>query len=272
MNPSKLPTARLALLGALPLLCSPLQAALIVTYAENPQAVTSSLPNTTRFSFNNLNVGQRNTNVPWYKTSNGNQVLVGTFDQVYVQGQNAFGGAIDVGFASGSPYAVQSATVGGAQAVPTTTLTLAEPNAYFGLWWSAGDATNELTFYLGNSLVARFTTASLLNRLAGDASYKGNPRNRNEAKTESFAFINFFGDEGTTWDKIVLSNSPSSTSGFEADNYTSRVAPWTPADGPRPGITLATVTGTTVTTIPEPSALLLTLGTTALVGMRRRRK
>lgn len=157
-------------------------AALIVTYAENPNSVTSSLPNTSRYSFNDLAVNAKNTNVVWSG--------VGTFDAIYVKSADQYGGAVDPGYANGSPYAVQSSSIGGSSKVPTTTLTLNEAHAYFGLWWSAGDATNVLGFYNGNTLVAQFTTASLLNELASDSSYKGNPRNRTLNSGESYAFIN----------------------------------------------------------------------------------
>ncbi|WP_075087124.1 hypothetical protein [Verrucomicrobium spinosum] len=126
--------------------------------------------------------------------------------------------------------------------VNQSTLTFDTASAYFGMWWSAGDAQNVLTFYLGDSIVSKFTTGSLLSMLPGE--YDGNPRNKTLNAGEPYAFINFFGDASTSWDRVVLSNTAGS--GFESDNYTSRVAAWDPlADGALPGVVVAEVSGTT---------------------------
>ena len=75
------------------------------------------------------------------------------------------------------------------------------------------------------------------------ASYDGNPSNRRVNSGEPYAFINFFGDQNTAWDQIVLTNN--GNSGFESDNYTSRVAAWNPnVDGALPGVPVAIVSGT----------------------------
>ncbi|MGL5016499.1 MAG: Npun_F0296 family exosortase-dependent surface protein, partial [Luteolibacter sp.] len=82
------------------------------------------------------------------------------------------------------------------------------------------------------------------------AEYDGNPLNRTVNRNEPYAFINFFGDATTTWDRIVFSNDGSS--GFESDNYTTRVAAWDPAvDGAISGVVVAEVTGTTTTRVTK---------------------
>ncbi|MDX6765981.1 MAG: hypothetical protein SFU85_04240 [Candidatus Methylacidiphilales bacterium] len=176
----------------------------IVTVTENPSATSTSLIGTNIFTFNNLPIGL-NYNVSW----DG----VGKFDQLNVIKANQYGGAPDAANPGGSPYAVQ-----GIGSIKTTTFTLNVPNSYFGLWWSAGDASNQLSFYKNNTLVAQYTTASLLSGL--DRSYFGNPLNRKLNSGEAYAFINFYGDASTSWDQIVLSNVTSS--GFESDNFTTR--------------------------------------------------
>ena len=182
---------------------------IVMTYAEAPGATNSSLADTSVFTFNNYANGTHLTNAVWSG--------VGTYDQLYVINANQYGGA------NGSPYSVESAKVSGLGGVPTTTLSLTTAISYFGMWWSAGDANNFLSFYSGNNLVASFSTATLLSKLP--SSYFGNPTPGYTGAdgTEAFAFLNFYGTAGTTFDKIVLSD-PSTTSGFESDNHTIRVA------------------------------------------------
>ena len=177
---------------------------------------------------------------------------VGIYDQIYVLPVDQWGGAVDAGYSSGSPYSLQ----GAGKTVNTTTLTLYTPSAYFGIWWSAGDAANVLDFYSGGAsgnLVAEFTTANLMAKLP--INYYGNPRDRSLDTAEPYAFINFFGASNTVWDTVVFRNS--SASGFESDNHTSRVTPWTPDEGPMPGVPVERVSGMTVTAIPEPASMLL---------------
>ena len=213
---------------------SSLPGALIVTVAESPSLQYSSLLNTQVFDFNNLGTGLQ-SNVNWSG--------VGTFNQLFIKNADQYGGATDATHPNGTRYSVQ----GVGTSVSSTTLTLNSDSGYFGMWWSAGDASNLLQFYKDGNLVARFTTATLLQDLGTD--YYGNPRNRNLDSSEPFAFINFFADANTSWDQIVFSNS--SSSGFEPDNYTSRISTYNPlTDGPNvPGKAVARVDGTTVTKV-----------------------
>ena len=202
-------------------------AAVIITYAEQPDATTSSLIGTDVFTFDNLKTGL-NTNVSW--------AGVGTFDQLYIKSADAYGGAATETSPNGSRYSLQGA---GTQ-VLSSTLTLDTASSYFGFWWSAGDPYNVLSFYNGDTLVGQFTTASLMAPLPD--AYDGNPLNRAINGSEPYAFINFFGDSETSWDKIILTNNQAS--GFESDNYTTRVEAWDPlVDGALPGVPVALVSG-----------------------------
>ena len=237
---------------------------IVMTYAEAPGATNSSLADTSVFTFNNYANGTHLTNTVWSG--------VGTYDLLYIINANQYGGA------NNSPYSVNSANVSGLGGVPTTTLTLTTAISYFGMWWSAGDANNYLTFYSGNSVVASFSTGTLLSKLP--SAYFGNPSPGYKGKdpSEAFAFINFYGMGGTTFDRIVLSD-PSTTSGFESDNHTIRVAPYgsNPNDtnptipgipveeiinsnGVQTIITTSSQIGTTPSPVPEP-------GTDALLGL-----
>ncbi len=211
------------------------QSASMVTIAEDPTDFTSSLSGTSLFDFNGLSTGL-NKNVSWSD--------VGTFDQLYVLKANQYGGAPSETQPAGTNYSVQ----GVGTPVKATTLTLNTPSSYFGFYWSAGDSANKLQFFKGSTLVAEFTTQSLLANLPKD--YYGNPLNRSLNGGEPYAFINFYGDQATQWDKIVLTNA--STSGFESDNYTSRIQAWTASsDGAIAGRPVVVVEGTTVTKITE---------------------
>jgi hypothetical protein len=210
-------------------------AAVIVTYAEQPGETNSTLIGTDVFTFDSLKTGMQ-TNVTW--------TGVGSFDQLFIKSADAYGGAASDLFPNGSRYSVQ----GAGTKVLSSTLTLDEASSYFGLWWSAGDARNVLQFYSGDALVAEFTTASLLAPLPKD--YYGNPLNPSINRGEPYAFINFFGDGSTSWDRIVFTNEGSS--GFESDNYTTRVEAWDPlVDGALPGVPVAIVSGEDTKLITE---------------------
>ncbi|MEI6561556.1 MAG: hypothetical protein WCO68_05655 [Verrucomicrobiota bacterium] len=222
------------------------RATVIVTYAEAPGAETSSLVNASTFTFNDLSAGIH-TNVEWDD--------VGTFDKINILAANQYGGA------GNTNYAVE-----GLGSVSQTILNLDHSSSYFGMWWSAGDAANVLDFYSGangtGTLLAQFTTANLLKTLP--KAYYGNPNtgtNAGKDPSEPFAFINFFATAGSSWSSVVFKNS--SSSGFEGDNYTSRVAVFNSAtDGPMPGVVLEAINGTKevyLAQAPEPNATLAML-------------
>ena len=189
---------------------------MVITAREGAGGESSTLPNTYAETFDNLPTGVNN-NVSWSG--------VGTFERLNIKTADLYGGA------GGSKYAVEGLGV-----VNKTTLTLNSPSSDFGVWWSAGDAANVVNFYNRGNLIGSFTTANLIILLPH--SYKGNPDTalwyQGQKSGEKYGFINFIADKNTTWDKIEFTNSGGS--GFEADNYTSRVAAWNPTvDGPLPG-------------------------------------
>jgi len=250
-------------------LASTANASIIVTYAEAPTQETTSLTDTNVYTFNNLTAGQKYTNLAW---TDGSGNTIGTFNSLYVNAADQYGGAVDASHPNGSNYAVESASVGGSNHVEVSTLTLSTASAYFGFWWSAGDANNEVDFYNGTTLEAAFTTASLMSTLP--KTYDGNPRSPSTLDpNEPFAFINFYAMNGITFNKIVFTDTQSS--GFEADNYTVRTQAWGSVageSGSTPGNFLESVTGSNVSTaaVPEPgTTLLLLVGMAAIGGVRR---
>ena len=130
---------------------------------------------------------------------------------------------------------------------------------YFGLWFSALDAGNELQFYDSGTLVYTFTPAMFM-QLVGNcpgSAFCGNPNNGDDG-SEQFAFLNFF-DQGGYFDQIVFTET--TNAGFESDNHTvAYMNPVTPSGTVIPG------------PAPEPgSFVLLSLGALSLLGLKRRR-
>lgn len=261
----------LLLAGSAFMIAQPLHATLVVTYAESPTAVNSTVAHTSVINFDSLATSGANsyTNLTWTDSTLG---TVGSIDQVYLQTANQYGGAnYTPGTTPTGYYPVQSnppSGVGAGKAVATTTLTFNTPSAYFGIWWSAGDAKNVLTFYDGSTQIAQYTTASLPGLLPG--TYFGNPVDKKADSAEPFAFLNFYALEGAQFTKVVFSNN--GTSGFESDNWTVRSQPYGYYSGEStsalPGVLIGTAP------VPEPSTTAA-LGLSALlmtgVLMRRRR-
>jgi len=225
----------------------------ILTYAQDPgvmDAPTASLPGISVETFNTgATSSTKYTNFVWSG--------VGTYDQVCVMPTNEYGGA------DNSDFCVQSANEGSPNNVTKTTLTLNSNSQYFGMWWSAGDANNYLTFYNGDTIVAAFSTATLLDQLkansGGNSSpYLGNPNtgtNHGKDSGEMFAYINFFAsDADTSWNKIVLYDPNSS--GFESDNHAD-LTTWTYGSSPMPGNPLEEVTGGTANSGAGSTEVLL---------------
>ena len=91
---------------------------------------------------------------------------------------------------------------------------------YFGLWISALDANNSLSFFSGTNLLLAFTPTQMLaviNARSDKASYFGNPNNMTLNTSEPYAFVNFFATGGT-FDRVVFSNVGGTA--FESDNHT----------------------------------------------------
>jgi hypothetical protein len=208
---------------------------ILVTIYENAGLQSSTLSNVDVFTFNDFSTGLH-TNIVWDS--------VGSFDQIYVLNANRYGGAMNESTGQRSRFS----TVQRSRNIEVSTLTLDNHSSYFGMWWSAGDPANVLTFYNNNELVAQFSTASMFGSANLSSDYYGNPMT-GENSSEPYAFINFFGDNQTSWNKIELSTIGGG--GFESDNYTSRISTFNPEIDSQEdlGLVIAEVdlTGTTET-------------------------
>ena len=167
-----------------------------------------------------------------------------------------FNGSGITGTYSGS-YNVASANqyggAGGAGNFITTTgsysLSLSASANYFGLWFSALDNGNQLSFYKDNTLLYSFTPANYQAMVGGCSrsrnAFCGNPNQSfpGQDSGEQFAFLNFYDSNGT-FNKVTFTQTlPGSA--FESDNHTVALTNQAPL-------------GTNIVT-PEPSTWVLAM-------------
>jgi T5SS/PEP-CTERM-associated repeat protein len=170
---------------------------------------------------------------------------LGSYNHVLIRPADAFGGAGGTG-----KYLTVNANINAADT--STTLTLATPQRYFGLWWSAGDANNVFQFYSGSTLLETFTTnlvVNFINKQPNKSAYFGNPNNGKDTG-EPFTFLNFFAnpsDPSITFHRVVFTNSGGT--GFEQDNHTIASS-------------YIDIVGTAVDTLPA-----LTVGSNQILGL-----
>ena len=171
---------------------------------------------------------------------------------------NAYGGAGGTGY-----YPEIFASTNGGTGSYSLTLSVSGniPGVnYFGLWFSALDAGNQLQFYDGSTLVYTFGPTqfmSLVGSCAGGNQYCGNPNNGVDSG-EQFAFLNFFDTTGY-FNEVVFTELDGYGGGFESDNHTvAYLNPPTPS-------------GTVIGATPEPGSFaLLSTGLLALMNLKRR--
>ncbi|MBY0460513.1 MAG: hypothetical protein K2V38_24625 [Gemmataceae bacterium] len=235
-----------------PFWSAPARAGFILT-REAPGVQTSQVGGVVTETFDSIATGP-------YQTLN---TAVGTITSptaLSIFSADRFGGA----GGTGRYFAV------GFQGAPTPqaslALALGVPQSYFGFWWSAADPQNLIEFYSGGSLVAFFNPTTALGDLTAPA-YFGNPNAPflGQNPTERYAYMNFIGTNGSTFDRVVFRNS--TQSGFEADNFSIRAAPV----GTLPG-TIITGGVTVVSPVPAPPAALLLASGCTCVGLARLRR
>ena len=230
--------------------------AVLVTIAEAPGQQSSTVAGIDVFDFDTLDVGHH-TNVVWEG--------VGMFDELLVH-EGYFGfGAYDPSDRLNSRFNWNGwpGYSGSDPLVSATIITLNERSAYFGLYWSAGDGDDIIRFYDGNTLVAEFSTSTVVQSASLTADYYGDPNHNNQWNpyyrynhTEPYAFINFYADGNTKWDTIVLTQTHDMGSGFETDNISTRVEPVLSStdDISVVGNIIAQVSGTETTVVSNTSS------------------
>ncbi len=183
------------------------------------------------FSFENAGIQQ--TSVPGVLTENFNSgapsSAIGTYTNANVIPANIFGGA----GGTGNYLTLNSSS--------TIVLNLNNPQKYFGLWWSAGDSNDLLSFYDGASFVASFTVGDIIPLLS--PAYYGNPNGGSPAVNEPFAYLNFTANGTTSITRVEFTQTGNGSGGFESDNHSifdrPIDPPGNPANVPDTGFTLA---------------------------------
>ena len=224
-------------------------AGLVLSY-NNPGVQASTVAGVTTETFDSYSTGTY--------AVNGYSTAIGSFTSpgIAVVAANLYGGA----GGTGNYFAI-----GAESGTTTATLALKGAEGYFGFWWSAADSGNSLAFYSGDQLLGTFSAASALSSLS--SAYNGNPNSKFSGNTgEKYAYLNFTGTNGTTFDRIVFTNAGTGT-GFEADNF-SILAGSTAVSGN------VVSNGITAASVPEPSSLAM-VAVGGLIGggtwLRRRR-
>jgi len=134
--------------------------------------------------------------------------ITGTYSGNYTLiGANAWGGA------GGSQYIKTNGSA------TSYSLKLSQSVNYFGLWFSALDPGNSLSFYNGSSLVETFSPANFISMVGvcpnASNPFCGNPNNGLDP-IEQFAYLNFYDTNGT-FDTVVFSQLLNGGE-FESDN------------------------------------------------------
>jgi len=109
---------------------------------------------------------------------------------------------------SASPYGITSnfLSVPNPSSNGSATFTLDGSYDYFGMFWGSLDTYNSIYFYDGASLVASFTGSDISPLIA----------NGNQVDWQSNRFVNFFFNDGDSYDSIKLT---STSFAFETDNH-----------------------------------------------------
>jgi hypothetical protein len=213
----------------------------LVVSIDAPGVQASTVPGVTTETFNEFSPGR------YSSLSSDIGTLTGVSGQFSIQSADQYGGAGGVG-----SYIAIGAQAG---SIAPVLLTLNGPQAYFGIWVSAADQFNQISFYSGSQLVAAYNAPAGLADIAkfADASqYFGNPNN-GEDPSEPFGYLNFTGLNGTTFTSVVLANSGTPATGFESDNWSvSSVAP-------------SSIPGTVISGVPDPSSMILA-GVACVIG------
>ncbi|MEJ6482173.1 hypothetical protein N0Y54_12705 [Nostoc punctiforme UO1] len=216
----------------------PVMAASFTISIENAgvqNAQLSNLVNANVQTFDAQTQGYSATGFQW----NEGTTNIGSYKNTLIMNPDQYGAA----GGTGKYFDVDTNRSGNGQTVSTLNLTTAQ--SYFGLWWSAGDASNVLEFYSKGNLVERITTAdvaSYIGKLPNSGGYKGNPTStyKGQDSNEPFAFINFY-DVAGTFDQVKFTNIGGT--GFESDNHTVATG-------------YNSITGNVVTAVPESSSVL----------------
>ena len=193
--------------------------------------------------------GVQFTTVAGAITETFDSAALGSFSGASAIGTYSLGGVVNSGNAWGGSNQTNHIDVGAQSGTTSFSVDFGKNIFYFGFYWGAGDAQNEVQFYQGLTKVAAFkvgdTSASL------PAAYWGNP-NTGQNKGEPYVYLNFTAAPNTPFNKVVFFNNGTGT-GFETDSHSIFDQPINP-----PGV-------------PEPSTWALMAGAIAVLAALKRR-
>ncbi len=193
-----------------------------------------------------------------------------TASALRVQNDDQYGGAGNSRYAA---FGAQSGTSG------AISLNLSNPATFFGLWWSAIDANNGISFYNGNSFLLRFSGADIIalfgasptltaqnNTVYSTSAYLGKPGTNPRQNTSEYYAYTMFRISGLAFTRVVFDNSGSTASGFEMDNLQVRTGNFT-----IPGTTVL-LRSYQIQAVPEPSVWIPGAAGLLWLARVRRRK
>lgn len=189
--------------------------AFTVTIEEPTIQTEQSADDLFTIDFDNLAV---NSTASFSETNSSTSSTYTYSDDLIIQSTNIYGGADNTTY------------IEPASRPNSYTVSVNNPQKYFGLWWSAGDESNILLFKKDGAVVAIFNTSDVINKvgeLSNSSDYYCNPTvsYTGEVCHEPFVFINFFFNEaGESYDEIVFMATDSGGN-FESDNHTFSVDP-----------------------------------------------
>jgi hypothetical protein len=161
------------------------------------------------------------------------------------------------------PTPTQYMAIGNQSGQFEASIELGGPHSYFGFYWTAGDDLNQVEFYRAGALLASYRVADFADFVFANPQYFDNP-NTGQFVGQPWAYLNFYGTSGTTFDRITLRVLAPGV-GFESDNHSTLAAPV--ADPP----------GTVIDELPElpePASIVLVMlavGAAAVCPRLRRR-
>jgi hypothetical protein len=267
------PGGILLLLPALLLAAWPCRAISISVYIAAPNTVSS--PATGGTAVNENFSSNPNWLAGTYTTDRTRSI--GTFDlspanALQIVNYNQYGGAGNSG-----RYGAIGAQSGTSGAI---TLNLASPTTFFGMWWSAIDPYNGVSLYdnntflmriSGGDMIALFNASNTLTAQNGTqyqrTAYLGKPGTNPRQNTGEYYAYTMFYASGLTFNRVVLDNSGTTSTGFEFDNFQTRSGTFQ-----IPGSTVL-LTQYQITAVPEPSVWIPAgLGLAGAAWWRKRRR